>query len=374
MKMNNGSAIVLMAAAVAFASCSAKEEPEVSSSEDKVVYDAGQKMLANIQTGSLEYRLISSVVSCTGEVEVPPQGMASVTAPLGGYIAGTTMVPGKQVKKGTLLATLSNPEYIVLQQTYLETSGELKFAEQEYERQKTLEKQNATAVKNLQESESAFTVLKARLAGLKAQLRLIGVDMENLEQGNIQSVVILRAPIAGYVTAVNNHPGEFVEPREVIFEIVNMDDLHLHLNIFEQDIIGIRKGQHIQFRPTGENSASYEGRVSLVSPKRNDDARSFDIHGHIETGQDNLKPGMHVEADILLSADSVPSLPESALVYQENRSFIITDDHGSYSIVPVEVGTKMDGWVEIVNHTDLINKSVVTQGASRLFAAMRRAK
>src|SRR5687768_12995048 len=232
MKTNNRFAIVMLASALAFSSCSSKEEKERSSIADATpAYDQGQKKLANIQTGRLEYRVISSVVSCTGEIEVPPQGMASVTAPLGGYIVETTMVPGRQVKKGALLAKLSNPEYIVLQQSYLETSGSLKFAEQDYERQRTLEEQNATAVKKFQESESAFAVLKARLAGLRAQLKLIGVDLTSLEKGNIQSVVLLRAPMHGYVTEVNHHPGEFVEPREVIFEIVNMDELHLHLNI-----------------------------------------------------------------------------------------------------------------------------------------------
>jgi cobalt-zinc-cadmium efflux system membrane fusion protein len=298
--------------------------------------------------------------------------MASVTAPLGGYLTETLMVPGIYVKKGQLLARLSNPEYISLQQSYLETSGELKFAEQDYRRQKMLQEQNATAEKKMQESESAFTVLKARLAGLKAQLQLIGIDMPSLEKGNIQSVVILRAPMSGYVTAVNHHPGAFVEPREAIFEIVNMSDLHLHLNVFEQDISGIRHGQTIRFRPTGATGDVFYGEVSLVSPKRDMEARSFDVHGHIETGEENLKPGMYVEAEILISADSVSALPQGALVYQENQAFVLTESNGEYAIQSVETGVKMDEWVEIKNSHELENKRIVTRGASRMFAALRR--
>ena len=371
--MKNGWPIFLTASVLAVSACSSNDGTDKPDNHGNISkYDDTQKKLANIQTGGLEYKLISSVVSCTGEIEVPPKGMASVTAPLGGYIVETTMVPGREVKKGTLLAKLSNPEYIVLQQSYLETSGSLKFAAQDYERQRTLDEQNATAAKKLQESESTFAVLKARLAGLKAQLQMIGVDLARLENGNIQSVVYLRAPIHGYVTAVNHHPGEFVEAREVIFEIVNMDELHLHLNIFEQDITRIESGQRIRFRPTGERSGSYQGIVSLVSPKRNDDARSFDVHGHIETGEDSLKPGMYVDADILLSSDTVPSLPLNALVYRDNKSFVITDDNGSYSVVPVEAGAKMEGWVEIINYRNLESKKIVIEGASRLFTALRK--
>jgi len=364
---------ILLGSALVLGSCSSREAaPEESAGKQNTMLSADQKKLASIQTGSVENRILSKMVACTGEIEVPPQGMASVTAPLGGYIVETTMVPGTYVKKGMLLARLSNPEYIVMQQSYLETSSQLKFAEQDFERQKMLQEQNATAVKKLQESESQFTVLKARLSGLKAQLKLIGIDFENLEKGSIQSVVTLRSPITGYVTSVNNHPGEFVEPREAIFEIVNMDHLHLHLNVFEQDISEVSKGMEIRFRPTGSNGNQFLGKVLLVSPKRNEEVRSFDVHGHIETGEDQLKPGMYVEAEILVSADSVPAVPGNALVYKGEKPFVLIEENGGYVLHAVETGIKMDEWVEIRNDETLKGKKIVTQGASRIYTAIRR--
>lgn len=335
-------------------------------------YSDAQIRLAELETGTLQRRVLSSVVSCTGEIEVPPQGMASVTAPLGGYLKETVMVPGAYVRKGQLLATLTSPEYISLQQSYLETSGELTFAGRDFARQKMLQEQNATAEKKMQESESTFAVLKARLSGLKAQLNLIGIDVQSLDKGNIQSVVNLRAPMTGYVTAVNHHPGAFVEPREAIFEIVNLNELHLHLNVFEQDISAIRHGQKIRFRPTGDGTVRYYGEVSLVSPKRNEEARSFDVHGHIEAGDERLKPGMFIEAEILVSPDSVAALPEEAVLYNENKPFVLSESNGVYNIHPVEAGVKMDGWIEIKNGHTLENKRIVTSGASRVFAAMKK--
>jgi membrane fusion protein, heavy metal efflux system len=366
--------ISLLSATLLLHGCSSKDELPESTAGGQTGFTQTQKELAGIKTGSVEYRLLSSVVSCTGEVEVPPQGMASVAAPLGGYISGTEIVPGKYVKRGEVLARLANPEYIVLQQSYLETSGQLKFAEQEYLRQKTLQEQNATAEKRMQESESAFTVLKARLAGLKAQLKLIGINMREIENGSIQEVVYLRSPIAGYVTAVNHHPGEFVEPRDAIFEIVNMEELHLHLNVFEQDIARVNHGQTIRFSPTSDNRQQYIGAVSLVSPKRSMESRSFDVHGHIESGQHMLKPGMYIEAEILVSADTVPSVPQGAIVRDGNASFVLIEQNGDYTPHAVETGVKMDGWVEVVNHQGLGQRNIVTQGASRLFAAIKRSE
>lgn len=372
MKIRNISTAVVFLALLAFACTRSTEEGTDNVPAAKTAFNPEQEKLADVKTGKLERRLVSSVVACTGDIEVPPQGMASVSATLGGYLVATGMIPGTHVKKGSVLATLSNPEYISLQQSYLETSGQLKYATQEYSRQKLLTEQDATAVKKLQESESSFTVLKARLAGLKEQLKMIGIDLSELERGNIQPVVYLKSPIDGYVTAVNHHPGQFVEAREAIFEIVNTNDLHLHLNVFEQDIARVAKGQVIRFRPPGSD-ARYLGEVFLISPKRDDAIRSFGVHGHIRTGEHSLKPGMYVEAEILVTADSVPALPESAFVYSNDKPFVVIEEEGKYSLQEVETGEKLNGWVAIVNHEVLRDKAIVTEGASRVYSAMRRA-
>ncbi len=340
---------------------------------DAIVTETGtglteqQLQLAAVRTGQLEYKVISSIVTCTGEIEVPPMGMASVTAPLGGYIAEMDIVPGIYVRKGALLATLNNPEYISLQQSYLETAGQLRFAEQDFERQRSLSEQNAAAQKKFQESESQYSVLKARLAGLKEQLQLIGVDVRNLESGKIQPVVALRAPISGHVTKVNHHKGQFVEPREVFFHIVDLTDLHLHLNVFEKDIARVRKGQLVRFRVAGNDGDTYLGKISLVSPELNADTRTFDVHGHIGGNSDALKPGMYLDAEILLSGDSVYALPRQALVMREGKTFVVVDEDGQYRAVPIETGAVMDGWVEVKNFDVLRGKQVVVEGGSRIF-------
>lgn len=362
---------IIIVCACAVIGCDVKQElDEVAGDTLAPEFSSQQKQLAGIKTGKLHYKIISAVVSCTGEIEVPPQGMASVTAPLGGYLVKMGIVPGAEVRKGALLATLSNPEYIELQQRYLETAGQLTFAEQDYHRQRMLEEQHATAVRKFQESESSYNVLKARLTGLREQLKLIGINIKSLEEGNIQPVVKLRSPIDGFVTAVNHHPGEFVEPREVIFEVVNMGELHLHLNVFEQDIALLQKEQVIRFRPSGTSNYEHLGKVSLVSPKKNEGTRTFDVHAHIHS-DGRLKPGMYVEAEVLLSDDSVYALPEKALVYDNNRPLVFTEEAGRYVKHPVVVGAKMDGWVEIRNHEELENQEIVIEGSTRVFTALR---
>ena len=57
-------------------------------------------------------------VSFNGTMVIPPQRMATVSLTMGGVVKSTSLLPGESVGKGTVLATLENPEFIALQQTY----------------------------------------------------------------------------------------------------------------------------------------------------------------------------------------------------------------------------------------------------------------
>lgn len=373
MKLNKLNHIVMLFAGVLAGCASGGEDTETESTIEESSFELlpEQKSLADIKTGHVEYRLISGVIACTGEIDVPPEGRASLSAPSGGFIRENTLMPGAYVKKGQRLASLTNPDYVTLQQEYLETLNELGFAEQDYLRQQSLEEKNATAVKKLQQSESVYLVLKARLAGLKTRLQMIGIDIAALEKGTMQQAISIRAPISGYIARANFAQGTFVEAREIIFEIVNMDELHVQLSVFEQHITSVARGQVIRFRPVGSEK-SYTGRVSLISPERNEEERTFTVHGHIDGSGGELRAGMYVGAEILMAADSLPALPEQALVYQDTRPFVLVERQGKYSLQAVDTGQRMEGWVEIRNPGAIARMNIVMTGASRLFAEMNR--
>src|SRR5690606_18803761 len=171
--------------------------------------------------------------------------------------------------------------------------------------------------------------------------------------------------------SANFSQGAFVESKETIFEIVNMDDLHVELNVFEQDIAKVSKGQEIRIRATGSD-ASYSGTVLLIGPQRSPEQRTFSVHGHIDHPGEELRTGMFVEARILVDADSVPALPEEAIVYQDAMPFVLVGRGGRFDLRAVQTGGKFDGWIEIMDAGTLMQDSIVTTGAARVLAGMRR--
>lgn len=75
-------------------------------------------------------------VSFNGRIVLPPQRQATVALTMGGVVKSTSLIPGQHIAKNSLIATLENPEFIALQQTYLDSHAQTEYLLAEYERQR----------------------------------------------------------------------------------------------------------------------------------------------------------------------------------------------------------------------------------------------
>ena len=92
---------------------SIKEEQPVANGSKQITFTKDQYNLAGIETGEIEMRNLSNIIKLNGVIDVEPESMASVSAPLGGYLKTAGRLPGEEIKKGqelTLKYTLYNPD------------------------------------------------------------------------------------------------------------------------------------------------------------------------------------------------------------------------------------------------------------------------
>ena len=104
---------------------------------------------------------------------VPPQRQATVTLTMGGTVHATTLLPGDYVKKGSVVVSLENPDFITLQQTYLDAHAQTEYLEAEYKRQQRLSEQEERATqKRFQQSKADYLSMKSRQDAAAAQLAI----------------------------------------------------------------------------------------------------------------------------------------------------------------------------------------------------------
>lgn len=314
---------------------------------------------SGMKLGSLEEKSFARKVKANGFIDVPPERKASVSVKLGGFVKGFTILPGDKVAQGAVLFTLENPDFIQLQQDYLEARAQLSYLKSDYERQKSLADDNIASQKSFLKAESDYKVMQAKYSGLKERLKLLNINTAQLEEGNIESTVKVFAPIGGYISKVNITRGAFVSPNDVAVEIVNTEHMHVELQVFERDIVDIRKGQPITFFLRGTTTHPYRGDVYLVGRTIENDTRTVNIHGHIENEDQltNVLPGMYVEATIDVATNLRTVLPSEAVVSLDDQYFVLVrveDNKEGFAFKKqqVTIGEFNNEWTEIINVAD----------------------
>lgn len=346
--MNYIKSIFLLSALI-FIGCNQGEktesqETEIHTAEERIHVSKAQFASAKMEIGSLTEKPFAQTVKTSGMIDVPPQSKAVISAFSGGYIKNTPLLIGDKVTKGQRLVTLENPEFITMQQSYLETAEQLSYLKSEYERHKTMLEENITSQKSFLKAESDYKTSLARTNSLKKNLQMLNINPEAVLAGNIVSQVSIFSPISGYVTDVFVNTGSYVSPSDKIMEIINTDHMHLELKVFEKDLIHIKKDQEILFKVPEASQEYYKGDVHLVGTSINPNSRVALVHGHLDHDNDaHFSTGMFVEAEIVTGASTVLALPEEAVIELEDAYFVLlleSENNEEYEFHPIEVKVK----------------------------------
>lgn len=373
--------IILIAATVLLGvACGNKNQPEVaetttdSTAEESVHLTSTQFNNAGIALGKAVSQNINQKIKANGKLDVPPQNLVSISAPYGGFLKSTTLLQGMHVHKGEIIAQMEHPDYIQLQQDYLENKSTLTYLKNELDRQQELAKEEVNSRKTLQKAKTDFEVMQARVNGLRAKLELINIDVVKLEKGTMQKVVALTSPINGYVTKVNVNIGAFVTANTVLFEIVDTEHLHAEISVFEKDIHHIKIGQKVAFTLANETQERF-AKVHLIGREISDD-RTVRVHCHLNQEDKDLLPGMYLTAYIDVKASTNNTLPSNAFVDFEGKSYVFLlskklNDSYTFTRIEVEKLGEENGYTAFTSTQDLSNKEIVTEGAYKLLSAMQ---
>lgn len=382
---------LFLSAAIAVASCSDKKEPVAeepqqktaagtASEEKQVVFTDAQYKLSEIETGSIEFRNLSNIIKLTGSIDAEPNNVATVSAPLGGYLKTAGKLPGELVKKGQLLAVLENPEFISIQQEYLESTARMEYLSQEFKRQQELRKEDINAAKTFQQVSSEYKMMKAKISGLEQQIALLGLSSASLKSSNkISRTANIYSPITGYIKTSSVNIGKYAAPTDILFEIVGNSDLHLALNAFEKDLGKIKPGQTVKFSLSNENNYQHTGKVFLVGQAA-DDKKMIPVHCHF-TQDSKLLPGMYVKAWVETGTEKKNAVPNDAVVQLAGVDYLIAlagQDKAGYKFTLVQMakGAQQEGYtaVELPQGTDAGQLKIVTKNAYTILSALRNAE
>jgi membrane fusion protein, heavy metal efflux system len=343
----------------------------ITTGENSVTLTDAQFKNAKISTTTLQAKNVATMLQLNGKIDVPPQNLVSVSAPLGGYLRSTKLLPGMHVRKGEIIATIEDQQYIQLQQDYLLAKSKLNFAEMEYNRQKTLNQSQASSDKIMQQAEAEVAVQRIMQNALAEKLRLINKNPDEITVNNISKTTHIYSNINGFVSKINVNIGKYIAPTEVLFELINPTDIHLNLRVFEKDVRKLAIGQQVNAYTNSEPNKSHACKIILISQDINADGTA-DVHCHFQNYDKNLLPGMYMNATVNLQNQDKNTLPEASVVSFEGQEYVfVATQKQTFELVAVRTGIKENGFISIENANALAGKTIVTEGAYTLLMAMK---
>ena len=293
-----------------------EEAPTIATLTEEQIKTVG------IQLGVVEQKELTATIRANGLLKVPNNNKANATSLYGGVIKTLNVQIGDYVKKGQVIATIANPQFIQLQEEYLSTASRITFAEQELSRQKELFEGNAGAKKNLQSATAELNSLRTRRASLQQQIQLMGINPGSVSNGNLKSASVVISPLNGTVSNVSAKIGSYVDVSSPVIEIVDNSSLHLDLNVFEKDLPMLKVGQTIHFRITNNAVEDYNAKIFAIGSSFENESKTIAAHAVVQGSKTGLIDGMNVTAIVSLNNVTTSAVPNDAIVNADGKYYI----------------------------------------------------
>lgn len=367
--------IVPLLASIVLASCGKKEEEvkkeSITPTANVVELTAEQVKNAGIETGSPQEKELSGTIQLQGSVTVPPQSRVDVTFPLGGYIRKTNIMSGMHVQKGQILAVIEDMQYIQLQQDYLTARELFRLSELEYSRQKELNTKKASSDKLYEQVAAERETQRITMTSLAQKLALLGVNPDKLTTATISKSINIVSPVNGLVSKVNVNVGKFVPATEMLFELINIQDIVLTFNAFEKDVPYLKTGQIVEAYPNDRGDKKISAKIMYINHSLNGD-RAAEVICKLDRYDSALLPGLFVNADINVTNKKSLTVPEAAVTAWQGKSYVFEyKKNGSYEMIPVQKGILQNGMQQVSSDKLSATSKLVIKGAySLLMKAM----
>lgn len=360
-------------------SCSGKKEEKTvyenkkfaKTEQNTVQLSEKQIQSVGLTTTNIQDKTMQKMVRLNGKVEIAPSHISSVSSIMGGHIKSINVINGSHFNKGQVLAVVEDPQFIQLQQDYLVTKAQMESARLNLNRQKDLNTSKASSDKTLQTAQADYSTLNATLKGLEEKLRIIGINAKGLSTGNIRSRINVYAPFSGFVSKILVNNGQYINPSDTLFELINPTGLLLELKVFENDVDDVKIGQEILVYNNQNTEQKSSAKIVSMVPNIENGGASIAVAKLSSPNPDFIR-GMYINAEVSVNSRYTLGLPNESVVSFENKNYVFEDlGNRKYKMIPVTIGISDDSFTEILKADYLKDKKIVQKGAYSLLMLLK---
>lgn len=306
--------------------------------------------IEQVQPGSLVHEIIAQAT-----VTAPPDGQALLTARVDGAVVRISKRLGDSVGAGETVALLESREAAAIVAERNAAAAQAQAARAAAAREQRLFNAKITARQDLEAALAARRTAEAELQRAEAALRAAGV----VGGGRYLAV---RSPISGRISEIDTQLGAFVSAGAELFNVSNPNRIQIEAAVPAPEAQRIQPGDSAVVElPSG---GIVDAVVRSVTPSLDPQSRAASVVLQMNGAPGGLRQGQAVRARITPRGSQTRGiiLPEEAVQQVEGRDVVFVQAKGGFQAVPVSVGSRSGGRVEILEGVQA-GQVVVTDSA-----------
>ena len=305
-----------------------------------------------VEAAAVETRNLDKLLSAVGTLRAKES--VTLASEIAGRVDKIFFEEGHRVEAGAVLFQLDTS---ILNASVQSANAAHELARSTFERTESLSKRGISATQTLDEAQANLHSTEAALALAQAQL-----DQASIK-APFNGVIGLRSVSVGaYVTAGSSN----------LAKLDQIDPLVAEFTLPEVALVDVSVGQTVSITTDALPGQPFSGSIYAIEPSIDEVGRSIRLRALIENPELKLRPGLFARVEVTAGTKADTMLvPESAIVptgASQNVYRINADS--TVDIVPVSLGQRLDGKVEILNGLDSDDR-VVTAGQQKLRAGSK---
>ena len=279
----------------------------------------------------------------------------TVTAKVSETVAKVNFESGDVAKAGDVLVTLSDRATVAGR---AEAEADYRENQKLFERQQDLAKRQLIAASQFDAQRAARDAAKARLDQVRSQV----------------SDRVISAPFAGVLGQRMVSEGSLVTPGTVITTLDDVSRIRVDFSVPERQLAALVTGQSVIATSEAYPDHDFRGTITSVGSRVDAVTRALMVRAEFDNPDQKLRPGMLLQVAVQRDGRQTLQVPELSLVQMGQQAFVFrVEGDDKVAQVPVKIGARRPGWVEIVDGVKAGDR-IVVDGTVKLKAGSKIAE
>jgi membrane fusion protein, heavy metal efflux system len=313
---------------------------------------------AAIKTATVGDHLFPREKEAVGNIDFDQDRNVQVWPDYQGLILHLYAQVGDDVQQGQPLYTIQSPDLIQAESTLIAAAGVLDLTSRALARAHQLYAVQGIAQKDLEQAVSDQQTAEASLKAAIDAVRVFGKTEEEIDRvvktRRIDPVLVVRAPIAGRITARSAAPGDLVQPgtAPAPYAMADLSKVWMLAYVPESDAALYHFGQEVKVSLMAYPGRVFEGKITTIGATVDPNTHRMMVRDTVEDPKHELRPNMFATFTISTAAPlNATAVPLDSVVREPDgtmTAWVTTDKH-RYTQRVVTLGLQDADYDQIVS-------------------------